>query len=249
MEGVLRLAAKYDIPYLRLRATARLRHWYPDTIAGWRIRIEPWPRHSVSDYFNALDLVRTADVRICLPAILFCMCSFKPHEILAPGALDLATRILILESTAVLSKRLRTAVWRWLYEDIPGCATPLQCGRNRGTYALGIEEAEKFAKPAGIMFTLPSRLSGLCVMCGERAKMGMRAGQEKVWDELPAIFGLGGWDELRQGLERRFFLGWFNLRMNSTLILARQGWRDDLSTHLAVFDLYGAALLATWHLS
>jgi len=83
LAGILRLSTKYDIGYLRRRATIHLATAYPLSLQAWDRRelkrtIPPIPYIP----FAVLELARAVNIPVILPAAIYCCCTCSVEDIL-----------------------------------------------------------------------------------------------------------------------------------------------------------------------
>lgn len=80
--GILRLSAKYDVPFLRKRALLHLGTTYPSTLEAWKHRDTCRSIPPIDNTpFAVLPLVREFDLVWALPAVLYCLCSYTVSQI------------------------------------------------------------------------------------------------------------------------------------------------------------------------
>lgn len=197
---MLRLAAKYDVAYLRLQAAKRLRQWYPDHLRDFILR-----RKQSSDAFYptniiaALDLARTAQVPSCIPAILTDICCLSPTDFLAREGLNVEDQVLIVTAISRFHKLMRALPLRWLYQHVDACSTPLECPSKRATTILSLELSALAHDPIYFGdFRAVLASAGLCQICHDAGDRAYTMGRQMLWEMLPEVFDIPSWDVLRQ---------------------------------------------------
>ncbi|KAK7025111.1 BTB domain-containing protein [Favolaschia claudopus] len=131
-------------------------------------------------YFFATDelfegITRTDGTTVCLPPSLLRKC-------------------IVAQQNLVLKQSQLDYTFGWAFDGVfDGCMAKVKCMEAR-TEFLG------HFLPSGFYgFLEPSHIKfyGFCSSCAGYAKKRLIAGRQKLWDELPDVFGLPPWNELK----------------------------------------------------
>lgn len=203
----VRLGKKYQIDAVLSEALRRLYHEFPVELAELdqsRAKTTAITR-SDSTYIDVVNLAREQNLLSVLPYALHC-CSKKFSDDLVKGAKREDHTIAVLSSIderAVLVAthpllRLRaTTTFSWL--DAPGhegCKINEACehGRNR----LMKKSLFPVHVYGGLICWKDDWEWDICAHCVMRAKRLHGVGRYEYWSQLPSIFGLPNWEELKK---------------------------------------------------
>ncbi|KAJ7728489.1 hypothetical protein B0H16DRAFT_1734640 [Mycena metata] len=209
--GILRLAHKYDVHYLQLRALQHL--CIPLYFPSVREHCSPSiPDHHVYNgdtdkarcayYIQAITVAKEAGALWLLPVSYYQASSYVRAHLLeaAEQGADKHVVDACLASQIHLS-RASGSIYKFLSTPSDtGCPTPDLCNATRfdelSSYFDGCGGEEdlcplsEWDEEDG--WTLP-----LCAHCLSVAKTTHRTAMEEIWDRLPAIYGLPPWSELQ----------------------------------------------------
>jgi hypothetical protein len=202
--GILRLSHKYDVPYLYERALDHLAAgWYAETydedIADHLIYGDSTPAYSLS----VIDAALEVGAHWLLPGAYFYATSYLAKDLLP--FMEGKMRQYALKSLAAHEQLTRgtVAIHRFLTTSQP-CATAATCNQARqhalsalldgisvgaDPFRYSKEKIEEHFKK------LASR--GLCGDCLEVSKARRHEAATTFWNELPGVFGLQPWEDLR----------------------------------------------------
>ncbi|KAJ6453759.1 hypothetical protein C8R45DRAFT_631001 [Mycena sanguinolenta] len=207
--GVLRLSTKYDVEYLRLRALLHLSATLPRSLAEYDSRGGSRPfrqeKSAVFAAFTLLLLVHELDLSWALPAALyFASCfavkhvidgfSFHGRHIELPRSLQ-RTLLIGQNSLMVAQNHLIFRCFRIL--PSAGCLSRERCQDTTRTVYDAIT-AYTAPFPLGVVSPAggETMASLLCAPCALAMEQEHQAARQTVWDELPAMFELGSWEDL-----------------------------------------------------
>ncbi|KAJ6538863.1 hypothetical protein DFH09DRAFT_72543 [Mycena vulgaris] len=202
MTGMLRLSTKYMIASLRQRCISVLKTRFPATFADYNAMIShPHRKHYKSDdVMRTVRLVQECNVLEILPYAFYCVARMGLTRIATDTASDISWREKAI--CLVGRERLRWAEmslshsFLFAFQPAPRCTTP-QCALARGPQKeWRVLEAARSPNPLKL-FTRWQALN-VCGECIAHAQVQHQAGREEVWQHLPVIFELAGWDELRE---------------------------------------------------
>ncbi|KAJ6590089.1 hypothetical protein DFH09DRAFT_222117 [Mycena vulgaris] len=210
--GVMRLAHKYDVPYLFRRALRHLDSVYPTTLAdfiGAHIAktAVPHVRFMEGDGDVADDLVTAraaSDVGALwlLPTTYYFLCCRAVEDLYSAreawGALRADEVRTCLTSQAALIRATNRS-YRFLRRiPSPHCPSKeiclLEVSRTQD-FLEAISDLKVDAHPLGPSFFRHPSLK-LCSDCRQLGEEQFTEAQESFWRGLPGIFGLPDWDEL-----------------------------------------------------
>ncbi|KAF8216743.1 hypothetical protein K438DRAFT_1953648 [Mycena galopus ATCC 62051] len=210
--ALIRLGHKYDFKDLADLAVARLTSEYPttleeyDALTGTLQTITSY--HGV--YFDLVALARENNIVLALPCLYWSVVKTTSLDDLfstiekADGTvaslLPIDLRRCVMGQQRLLLKQFLpgyTLEWarEWKFHD--ECRLPSKCSASREALVRkALERAEVRA------LTVPSRLNKdkFCPACMRRIEECITAGRKKIWEELPQLFDLPPWDELRNDI-------------------------------------------------
>ncbi|KAJ6590088.1 hypothetical protein DFH09DRAFT_909150 [Mycena vulgaris] len=208
--GVMRLAHKYDVPYLFRRALRHLDSVYPTTLAdliGAHIAKTALPhvRFVEGDVIDDLVTARAAsDVGALwlLPATYYFLCCRNVEDLFSAGeswgALRAGEVRTCLTSQAALVRATHRN-YRFLRRmPFVHCSSKEICQlevSRAQDFLEKISDLKVDAHPVGPSFFHHPSVK-LCSECRQVAAELINEAQESFWRGLPGIFGLPDWDEL-----------------------------------------------------
>ncbi|KAJ7678151.1 hypothetical protein DFH06DRAFT_567246 [Mycena polygramma] len=206
VSGILKLSTKYDVEYLRRRALLHLSAALPQSLEEFDSCNTFNPFGSNGSVFSLLVLVHDLGLTWALP-ISFYLAACSPVESIIDGTMFNGTRVHLPPEIqkAVLVARCTLGVtrvqetFRFLrYLPCEDCLSPTLC-RDRGRHTLdGLGEAPRI-NPLGSFVRWWSYLSlSVCAPCLLAAQKEHGASRRKIWDALPAMFGLDTWEVLHK---------------------------------------------------
>ncbi|KAF9535840.1 hypothetical protein CPB83DRAFT_842433 [Crepidotus variabilis] len=208
VEGVLRLALKYDVQYLKRRALSHLISTFPMSLSAWKNREKTRTIPPVDNTpFAAFRIAREFDLDFMLPSILYCISS-HPFE----KTLDSAVfqddkisfvwpdkRMCIVGRQKLLMMQSQSALNMTRNAEAPvaectgsSCAsTRLRCADILSAWDMAgfLDYFEDNANVYSHEF---------CTVCRTNFKEMCALASQQMWSELPTMFGLPRWDELEK---------------------------------------------------
>ncbi|EIN08683.1 hypothetical protein PUNSTDRAFT_144161 [Punctularia strigosozonata HHB-11173 SS5] len=213
--GILRLASKYAVSFLRERCIAHLSLSYPSSLSDWKVRERQQDRAVTDIPAHAIvNLAREVNALSLLPTALYCYCAATSLEdivngqMLADGTVatvnDRDRRSCIL-GRVNLGHRQRLQMLGALStcpDGWPGCSTPSHCqpGQWRMLARLwSLPEEEGLS--CRVLIDIGSvkeakSATGWCDKCCRYWISRMLDAQTRIWADLPSIFDLPPWDVL-----------------------------------------------------
>lgn len=202
-----RMSTKYNALEIRSELVNHLAQIYPDNLLAY----ENSKKNEMFDApppdldFHLLSVARECDARILLPA-LFYACASQPLS-------------LILDSSEIIEKDDyntillgREKMMKYAYEIatmalLPGkkcrsteCAA-LRTSSITGHIDYGTHNPPPFTLHVsndGVLPTDAAVRANLCSACVKNYRDSLRTNRQQFWRDLPSIFDLGKWSEIRQ---------------------------------------------------
>jgi hypothetical protein len=201
------LGRKYDIPLLLDEAITRVTYEFPSTL----VEFDDTDACAMIDDSStiAIDVIRLGrdnDLLSVVPSALYICCFDFEFDVIFDGligsdgicstlSLDDQRACILGWRRLVEMQREKTLAWMGP-SPIANCTSPTRCSekrsalRNVDQHLYSVPQFEALG-PWGSTWT-----QGMCAVCEKNAKTSHQRGREAVWDELPSVFGLAGWDEL-----------------------------------------------------
>ncbi|KAJ7715206.1 hypothetical protein B0H16DRAFT_1616873 [Mycena metata] len=208
--GILRLAHKYDVPYLRRRALEHLNPAFPTTLIAYDDR-----EGSDLVSFSALHVHRTlATIRTAtevgalwlLPVAYYDLCKQSAEQLIFNASWkDLGENV---QRSCLIGHDSQRKHIHKIYQFLSvvkktggSCADPTKC--NALFQRLSLTPLQYSASPLdgwgeGTFQVLAHTGSGMCNNCFTENKALHAAARQEFWDQLPQMFGLPGWAELEE---------------------------------------------------
>ncbi|EIN04233.1 hypothetical protein PUNSTDRAFT_76587 [Punctularia strigosozonata HHB-11173 SS5] len=198
--GIVSLATKYDIPHLRIRAAKRLAMWYPDSLKAWIAVRRESVSLSPTDNRDVMNVARQCNLTSLLPVIMFALCD-RPIAEIIDASLCPQDLLLIMQGRLELLSMQRLLPYRWLYRGNETCVTPSICNRLKESHSHTLEN-NPWRQRVWTFFNpfvwANVEKSGMCKQCVADGIQTGETGRQHAWNELPAIFGLPPWNQLRR---------------------------------------------------
>ncbi|KAK7008283.1 BTB domain-containing protein [Favolaschia claudopus] len=213
--GILRLAHKYDVPYLRVRALEHLDAMFPTSLPEF---ISCMPQPTLGGHFGEADVdnvlrllmatiaVATEVGALWFIPIVYCFLlrGWDLSDIMADEAWSALTdgqRAMAINGYVALTKQ-----WHKVFSfvSIARTANDAQCDDwadcNRKRLGASRRINNTFDQhPTSAMYCLrDSAWPKLCQHCLAEAKTIHESAKQHCWDELPTMFGFPRWGELQQ---------------------------------------------------
>ncbi|TFK35208.1 hypothetical protein BDQ12DRAFT_321953 [Crucibulum laeve] len=200
---LLRLSTKYLIRTLRTRCINLLYTKFPATFAQYTAKCQSSmhtrERYKSETVMRAVHLAHECNLPALLPYLYYCVARMGSGRILKKREGDISWE---LKATCLVGReRLYQArmalshTFLLAFTPSPACQTHL-CAHARGPHAEWhiLEATEKAPNPLR-SYTRWGQLH-VCIDCIEECKRRHEGGRKEVWERLPGLFGLEGWEEL-----------------------------------------------------
>ncbi|KAJ7879195.1 hypothetical protein B0H14DRAFT_2436281 [Mycena olivaceomarginata] len=211
--AILRLSHKYDVGYLRRRALEHLGPIYPTTLAGYDARAGQ-NKLSPETFIRRTSTLTTA-VEVgalwLLPVVYYDMCKHDLAQILAPDSSwhtlgDHERTTSLLGHSAQITQFPKIISFLCVSAAAgDACENWINCNRLRMSVNLSITRNMKRAEMRFPLDMLTEETGwtkmknfGLCSNCLVEARSLHAAARQDLWDRLPQMFGLPGWEKLEE---------------------------------------------------
>ncbi|KAJ7464373.1 hypothetical protein FB451DRAFT_1263351 [Mycena latifolia] len=206
--GILRLAHKYDVPYLRRRALEHLGVVFPTSLSeydadprtdGRTIRNGDFPHMStvikVAAEVNALWLLPFAYYRLCNNPIASIMSG--PWWTALGNKERTACYLGYVAQIQYFPKAV--GFLSASSSETTDCDDWAECNRALLSIASGNLAYLSMTEPLETGLRLWQELEyGVCGSCLKAAQVHREADRQEFWNQLPQMFGLPGWEELQE---------------------------------------------------
>ncbi|KAJ7099430.1 hypothetical protein B0H15DRAFT_900678 [Mycena belliarum] len=204
--GIMRLAHKYDVPYLFRRALTHLETHFPTTLLDFMLNMKSCrglTLGSVHDNLITIHAASEVGATWLLPSAYYSTCTFSVQELLTPNqswaALSIDQQQTCLAAQAKLS-RATARIFRFLRDiPAPGCSSMATCQASISEAQDTLEnriDRELDTNP--LAFNLKKTAAKLCGLCRHLATERCTEAQDLFWQSLPGMLGLSTWDDLRR---------------------------------------------------
>ncbi|KAJ7652836.1 hypothetical protein DFH06DRAFT_1418543 [Mycena polygramma] len=199
--GILRLAHKYDVQYLRRRALQHLDTGYPTSLAVYEVSgAETFSSDGLDDSLRTIQCASEVGAMWILPTAFYFLCYSDMRDILAaPSYARLSGAD---QETVVISyTKQRLACPPVLpFLRIPfteGCTALAGCSAYRASYLVDVG-SWNISDPLGSYKDWTPFEGRICAYCLQQSEEYHRTARKKLWEELPAIYSLPPWDVLER---------------------------------------------------
>ncbi|KAK7024853.1 BTB domain-containing protein [Favolaschia claudopus] len=209
--GILRLAHKYDVPYLRRRSLEHLHSMFPSCPSDL-IRDPRRSSQKTSQKFDEIVATIATGTEVgalwLLPVVYYLVLSkwnlsgvIRQPQWLALGAEQQMAGIGGYPGLANQAHKIFSFFFIARNEDDEGCLDWAECNRKRILASSRILSFISEVSPASAMrYSMEGHWEGLglCEHCLPEAQEMHRAATQTCWDVLPTIFGFPEWEQLEQ---------------------------------------------------
>ncbi|KAJ7794538.1 hypothetical protein B0H14DRAFT_2392468 [Mycena olivaceomarginata] len=214
VRALIRLGRKYDFSELLKSAVGRLQYENPTTLAGFEAimatrPMKPYEPTRIVHYpgilLDILTLARENELLSVLPCAYFRVISHcNPLFDGVPrgdgttaflSAID--QRRCVISRDELVKARFQEGYplgWLQNWEFDSDCADPAKCNHGRNTR---VHYYIKCA-PLWILYRSRDDQKVLCPACYGHATASTLAGRKKMWEDLPGLFALPAWSELKK---------------------------------------------------
>ncbi|KAK7052492.1 BTB domain-containing protein, partial [Favolaschia claudopus] len=221
--SVLRMSHKYEVDELRKRALVHFSQAHPTTLSEWDTVVNDPPSWTnLDDEKNILSIsiARQFGATWILPTAFYRMCqSTQEDNIIDTVYLDTSDKVRFLQglrylettgASQMLDFLLDESLWSNLncHETLEAeqrvCIGSREDDEWRHQIRSDLEERKGFDARVGAVMPLElwqhDHWSDLpaCDDCTEEIQSALQEARQKLWNELPTIFGLPNWKKLRK---------------------------------------------------
>lgn len=219
--GILRFSHKYGVDYLRRRALVHLSSRYFTTLSDRDDSYDPsasswkrpsWPVDSLAVHVEAIQLARQVDALWILPYAFYDAATVSDSEelrnVLGSSIPDGWSASLSAEDQASFLKGYLTQmhsssaeILRFLHHPliIEDCTTAQKCTSERlAAFSHMDDLVGRSMDPLDVWIADDWETMEICVTCLASLQKTHREARAAFWDKLPEIYGLPGWEELKE---------------------------------------------------
>ncbi|EIW79385.1 hypothetical protein CONPUDRAFT_167140 [Coniophora puteana RWD-64-598 SS2] len=209
----LRLGKKYMIDHLYKEAKDRLASNFPTTLVGWDLAdarcsgswsVSGWTHHALT--LLTANLARETQLLSLLPAALYSASTLCTARELVHGVDDCTTGAHVLlcpenrDAVVVAHDALRelaVKTYGWLMRLPPACRLPGMdgCLDKKRTLLISLFYPKRVCTPLDEWDDAWE--DRLCSECAAEAKRLHEAGRRYAWSQLPQVYGLPKWADLK----------------------------------------------------
>ncbi|KAK7024863.1 BTB domain-containing protein [Favolaschia claudopus] len=212
--GILRLAHKYDVPYLRRRALHHLEPMYPTDLSGYDSQVQPAIERKVpfAEHFRdrVLSVMIATEVGALwlLPATYYDICTWPLERILGEPlwkalreeeqhACLIGYQALLRQCPLILKFLLE-----YSSDQDTDCTDCMNCNQLRSmvysNLSSGLSQFMNWPLDLWPKQAWAAVGVSLCAHCLSSAKELHAEARQNCWDALPGMFGLPDWDKLKE---------------------------------------------------
>ncbi|KAJ7364925.1 hypothetical protein DFH08DRAFT_731493 [Mycena albidolilacea] len=206
--GILRLAHKYDVSFLRRRALEHLGPIYPTRLSAYD---RPGTGTKFADRLGrGLATVSTAmevGALWLLPVSYYSICTCKLEDIMdhprwiALGEKERKTCLIGYQAQLRHHPKILNFLCIPKHEN-EDCLNWMTCNTIRLTlsFHLNPQLGSELNRPLDLWSegNWAPMAEGVCAVCVSESKTLHTTARQECWDQLPEMFGLPGWEELEQ---------------------------------------------------
>ncbi|KAJ7072662.1 hypothetical protein C8F01DRAFT_973601 [Mycena amicta] len=208
--ALVRLGRKYDFQDLWSAGVERLTYELPATLAQFDARFKDGSKMTRIHYYRGIrldmiDLAGQNNIRTVLPcAYLLTVASPKESwldeitkadgTVVSLAPLDLRRCISGVDKIVKMQFQPGYALC-WLVKMPNDCVTPRDCAEKRmGVLTTFVGSVQGLLLPSSTMDRFANRT---CEPCQQHIRGLFSGSREKAWNDLPSVFGLPAWSELK----------------------------------------------------
>lgn len=210
--SILRLALKYEVPFLIRHAVAQLDSFFPLDKKSLIKRVLKAKSHSdleneqlrVGSFLDTISLAVIADVPWILPSILYHFVSqHSLSDIMGhPGFGVLASKVQILIVQFHIQNVLEIDnlnAWTGIL-PLENCLTNVECSHL--SRKMQKDDRRRVVGVSSRLFKVDSTLGPggktFCKNCQSAGRKYQKESEEMYWDQYPVVCGFQSWDEVKQ---------------------------------------------------
>ncbi|KAJ6480323.1 hypothetical protein C8R45DRAFT_1005190 [Mycena sanguinolenta] len=199
--GILRLSHKYDVQYLRRRALLHLDTGYPTSLAVYEVSgSETFSSDGLDDSLLTIHCASEVNATWLLPTAFYFLCYSDLPLILASPRWPLLSPVDQATALAAYTRQRLACPPVLPFLRIPfteGCTSLDRCSAYRAAYLLDVQ-SWNISDPLGSYKEWSPFEGKICGYCLAESEKYHRAARRGLWEELPGIYGLPGWEVLER---------------------------------------------------
>lgn len=206
LAAMLRLGKKYFIDDMQFAAANQLRRCFPTTLRAFDESPpvgQVYAGSAIDSMVQLLNVAQDTGLWSIMPAALY-MSDLTVEEVFEGVDLDDGSTLLLhpdLQKRLLVGRdRLRSkqadGIYSWTRTNVAGCQDQAKCGSAKQARLLKLTNIS--LEDAAYFMPWNARWGeGLCSTCIEDAMVTSEVSREGLWEELPSIWGLPPWNQLR----------------------------------------------------
>jgi hypothetical protein len=207
---ILRVSTKYQMATFRSQCILELTHLYPSSLeqfdAMYGLNGAPWTFQTKDDmateFFKVFKLVYELNVPELLPCAFYFCTQLSLPNILAGLSKEDSAACLVGRDSLQKMQYEKTYAFVHHFPGYLGCQSPGSCPREMGRSIPDFYRAKNQwtnLNPYTLQVADFSiyRDGSICPACLKAMEEDHQKSRKKAWEDLPGIFGLGTWEELR----------------------------------------------------
>ncbi|KAJ7648630.1 hypothetical protein DFH06DRAFT_1423224 [Mycena polygramma] len=203
--GILRLAHKYDVPYLRRRALEHLGTLYPTQLTEWNPeKMKPSNSIAFGQRIATIETATQVGALWLLPTAYYDVCRRHLSTIIEEprwlALAETARNTCLRGYLAQIQQTLQVLSFLSITKgEDSNCEDPAGCNKKRlGMTKVFFTLGSSMSRPLNVLVESHWRTINdrLCQNCAEEALSLHNAAKQNCWDGIPEMFGLPGWDIL-----------------------------------------------------
>ena len=211
--AILKLSEKYEVDKLRRRVINALAPFFPTTLSAFdELRAQgataQFHQLRVIYHIISLELALESTAPSFLPYLLHFLAGQKTEvlNLILSGDGDSGkslivsprTRNALLVARQRLSALARKEVFAKIFE-VGVCEQAGRCNGLRLAFIIDFQSPDGYLDPLQVARAFDQDLPDLfCPSCAAPMSQSINEGRARVWDQLPKIFDLPSWDELKK---------------------------------------------------
>ncbi|KAF6759163.1 hypothetical protein DFP72DRAFT_1005145 [Ephemerocybe angulata] len=213
--AMIRMGQKYDIEHVKEAGLSRLKRVFPQQLADWDRNFDEGdglylhtiicgPDEGMLDLaIKAIELAHECGIKSILPACYLIVCrdhTFREED--TPKIPAIALGPCALGRAELLRLQLQTMYdWPGALGAVEGCLQELEClaiGRGLMIWLWQYARlSQTFFQWERVVKSYGFLIEDLCTICSSAARRNHDEGRLDLWRDLPAAFGLHGWNHLK----------------------------------------------------
>ncbi|KAG6914731.1 hypothetical protein DXG01_015698 [Tephrocybe rancida] len=197
VSGILKVSTKYNIYILRQKCISILRGIFPTSLNDCDMLLSSGYSYNASAIVQAIPLARETNIPEILPWAFYVSSSISEDALLKDSVLSWKDKALCLVGKDQLWSFQKSQTHRFLFEFSKAPACVLACQSRLPQLMTWRRTEELRTKPHPLESFDEWDSLKVCLRCLEHSQILHQKAREKVWDELPSVYHLGSWEDIR----------------------------------------------------